>query len=400
MTDKLYWLWAQTALGIGQGVRTDEIVSYFSTAKNLYFAGEMEWKLSGAFTLGQIEKLKKTKLDAAEKIAQQCMENGWKIITPDDADYPSMLFKLPNLPLVLYVDGKLDCLKNRITIAVVGSRKTSRNSACIARALSSSMARSGAVIVSGGALGIDSAAHLGALDEKSPTVAVLGCGFNCNYLSENQAMRNDISKVGAVITEYPPDAGALSYHFPFRNRLISGLSYGTAVIEAGAKSGSLITARLALEQGRDVFAVPGDITSSFHIGANRLIRDGAKPVFNAMDVLEEYAMRFPEMMNIDKVENELKMKTYSDPPTSVPLNDNPERKEKGEVKFVKFPEPPLLSENAGKIYRAFEKSTMQAEELIIKTGLDTVDFMSAMTELEILDLVVPGAGKIYTIKQK
>lgn len=310
-----------------------------------------------------------------------------------------MLFKLPNLPLVLYVDGDLDCLKNRITIAVVGSRKTTRNSACIARALSASMARSGAVIVSGGALGIDSAAHFGALDEKAPTVAVLGCGFNCKYLSENQAMRNDIAKNGAVITEYPPDADALSYHFPFRNRLISGLSYGTVVIEAGAKSGSLITARLALEQGRDVFAVPGDITSTLHVGANQLIRDGAKPVFNAMDILEEYAMRFPEMMDIEKVENELKMKTYSDPPTVVPLDDNPKRKEKGEVKFIKFPEPPLLSDDAKKIYRAFETPTMQAEEIIIKTGLNTVDFMSAMTELEILDLVVPGAGKVYTIKQ-
>lgn len=399
MTDKIYWLWLQTALGISNGVKSDEIISYFSDAKSLFFAGEREWKLSGVFTPKQIERLSKTKFTAAEKIAAQCAENGWKIVTPEDKEYPSLLFKLPNLPLALYVDGSLDCLKNRITVAIVGSRKTSRNSACIARALSASLARSGAVIVSGGALGIDSSAHLGALDEKSPTVAVLGCGFNCKYLSENQPLRNSISKNGAVVTEYPPDTDAQAYHFPYRNRLISGLSYGTVVIEAGAKSGSLITANLALEQGRDVFAVPGDIASSFHVGANKLIRDGAKPVFNAMDVLEEYAMRFPDMLDIDKIENELKMKTYADPPVMQKLEDNPKRSEKGSVEVVEFDEPPLLSENAKKIYRAFDTPTMQAEEIIIKTGLNTVDFMSAITELELLGIVMSGAGKVYTIKR-
>ena len=398
MNEKIYWVWLQSAMGISSCVKSDELVSYFGSAKSLYFAGEYEWRISGILTPAQINRLKQTELESAEKIISRCIKNNWQIITPDDGKYPSMLFKLPNFPLVLYTIGDLDCLKNKITIAVVGTRKPTRNSACIARALSASMVRSGAVIVSGGALGIDSAAHTGAIDEKGMTVGVLGCGFDCNYLEANRALRNEISLNGALITEYPPDTQALGRNFPVRNRIISGLSYGTVVIEASEKSGSLITANYALEQGRDVFAVPGDITSSGFTGANKLIHDGAKPVFSAMDVLEEYAMRYPDKMDIEKIESLLPMKTYADPPSKKKPDDNPKKTEKGEAKLVKFPEPPLLSENARKIYRAFDTIQMQADEIILKTGVSAGDFSSAMTELEMFDMVELCAGKTYKLK--
>ena len=398
MSEKIYWVWLQQTLGISQSVKADEIVSYFGTAKDIYSAGEYEWRLSGIFTPKQIERLRNKDLSYAQKIINQCGENGWKIVTPDDGEYPSMLFKLPDLPLVLYVSGNLDCLKNRITIAVVGTRNPCRNSACIARALSASITRSGGFVVSGGALGIDSASHTGALEAGGKTVAVLGCGLNSNYLSENKALRNEISKNGALVTEYPPDTPAYGRNFPYRNRIISGLSYGTVVIEASERSGSLITARYALEQGRDVYAVPGDIMSSGFTGANRLIHDGAKPVFNAMDVLEEHAMRYPELIDGNKIEQTLTMKTYSDPPSKGKTDDNPPRSEKGEARVVKFPEPPLLSEDARKIYRAFDSEAMQADELILKTGLSAGDFSCAMTELELFDLVELQAGKLYKLK--
>ncbi|MEE1246392.1 MAG: DNA-processing protein DprA, partial [Acutalibacteraceae bacterium] len=147
MKDKLYWVWAQNALGISSNVKSDEIISYFGNAESLYFAGEYEWRISGIFTPGQINKLKTTTLDEAKKIVSDCQRYRIKIITPDDADYPSMLFKLPNLPLVLYVRGNLDCLKNKISIAVVGAREASDIGARIARALSASLSRSGAIIV-------------------------------------------------------------------------------------------------------------------------------------------------------------------------------------------------------------------------------------------------------------
>lgn len=386
MKDKLYWVWAQDALGISSSVKSDEIISYFGKAEALYFAGEYEWRISGIFTRGQINKLKSTGLDNAERIIAECEKYKIKIVTPDDRDYPSMLFKLPNLPLVLYVRGNLDCLKNKISIAIVGAREASDIGLRIARALSASLSRSGALIVSGAARGIDSAAHNGAFDAGTNTVAVLGCGFGANYLPENEPLRREIAGHGALITEYPPHTPALGRNFPFRNRIISGLSYGTVVIEANERSGSLRTVNHAIEQGRDIFAVPGDITSSMNMGTNKLLREGAKPVFNAMDVLEEYAERFPDLLDIDKIETTLKTENRRAKP--VP--------EKEQV----FEKPTVSQKISGKarlVCDAFNKEIMQADELILSTGLSAVEFMSAMTELELLGVIEPLAGKNYKI---
>lgn len=396
MNDKVYWVWAQDALGISASVKTDEIVSYFGTAKKLYLAGEYEWKISGIFTNGQIRKLKSTALDNAEKIVAECDRYRIKIVTPEDDGYPSMLFKLPNLPLVLYVRGDLDCLKNKITVAMVGAREASDIGVRIARSLSASLSRSGAVVISGAARGIDSAAHTGALNAGAKTVAVLGCGFGTNYLPENEALRREIAHHGALVTEYPPRTPALGRNFPFRNRIISGLSYGTIVIEANEKSGSLRTVNHAIEQGRDIFAVPGDITSSMNMGTNKLLRDGAKPVFNAMDVLEEYAERYPDLLDMKKIETVLKMDQ-----TPMNTSEKVEKKEQTENKkktaFVKPTASKGISDTAKLVFDSFTQETMQAEELILKTGLSTVDFLSAMTELEILRYVEPLAGKNYKI---
>lgn len=401
MTDgRIYWIWLQNRLGISTSIKTDEIFGYFGTAEELYNAGSYEWRISGIFNPAQVEKLKNKDLSQAERIMSTCIKNNFDVITPNDESYPSMLFKLPNFPAVIYAKGDLDCLKNKITIAVVGTREPTRNSATIARALSASMARAGAVIVSGGALGIDSAAHTGALDANGNTVAVLGCGLDSDYLSVNRALRNDISKNGAVISEYPPGTNALARNFPIRNRIISGLSYGTVVIEAGEKSGSLITARYAAQQGRDIYAVAGDLFSSKFSGANKLIQDGAKPVFSAMDVLEDYASVYPEMMDISKIENKLCLKNYEDPPSAKPIEDNPRKQKTGDVKFIKVPVPPLLSENAKKVYLAFDSAEMQSEELVIKSGLDAGKFSSAITELEMFGIVESRPGRNYVFKNK
>ncbi|MEE1065873.1 MAG: DNA-processing protein DprA [Acutalibacteraceae bacterium] len=396
MNDKIYWIWLQQSLGINPTIRTDEIVSYFGSAKSLYFAGEMEWRLSGIFTPKQISKLCNQDLSKAENILTVCAKNNWQVVTPGDGNYPSMLFKLPNFPLVLYVNGDLDCLKNKITIALVGTREPTVNSSCAARSLAASLTRSGAVVISGGALGIDSASHQGALDANGKTVAVLGCGLDCNYPVANQAMRKQISQNGAVVTEYPPGTMALARNFPIRNRIISGLSYGTLVIEAGERSGSLITANYALEQGRDVFAVPGDILFSGFTGANKLIRDGAKPVFNALDVLEDYAIRYPDLIKTEQIETTLTLQEQQSRPvekTQVKVAEKTVEKS-----IVRKPEPSGLSEDARKIYRAFDRSEMQKEELIMKTGLGVSAFACAMTELELYGVVELLAGKNYKLK--
>lgn len=398
MNKKVYWVWAQDALGISSSVKSDEIVSYFGDAERLYFAGEYEWKISGIFTNGQINRLKSTTLDKANGIVAECEKYKIKIVTPGDGDYPSMLFKLPNLPLVLYVRGDLDCLKNKITVAIVGARKASDIGVRIARSLSASLSRSGAVVVSGAANGIDSAAHTGALNVGAKTVAVLGCGFGADYLPENEPLRREIAHHGALVTEYPPRTPAFGRNFPFRNRIISGLSYGTVVIEANERSGSLRTVDHAIEQGRDIFAVPGDITSSMNMGTNKLLRDGAKPVFNAMDVLEEYAARYPDMLDIDKIEKILTV-NREDSKLLSKKETEPQKGESEKAVFVKTAAPKGISENARLIFDAFTEETMQAEELILGTKLGTTDFLSAMTELEILGYIEPLAGKNYKIKQ-
>lgn len=398
MNKKVYWVWAQDALGISSSVKSDEIVSYFGDAERLYFAGEYEWKISGIFTNGQINRLKSTTLDKANGIVAECEKYKIKIVTPGDGDYPSMLFKLPNLPLVLYVRGDLDCLKNKITVAIVGARKASDIGVRIARSLSASLSRSGAVVVSGAANGIDSAAHTGALNVGAKTVAVLGCGFGADYLPENEPLRREIAHHGALVTEYPPRTPAFGRNFPFRNRIISGLSYGTVVIEANERSGSLRTVDHAIEQGRDIFAVPGDITSSMNMGTNKLLRDGAKPVFNAMDVLEEYAARYPDMLDIDKIEKILTV-NREDSKLLSKKETEPQNGKSEKAVFVKTAAPKGISENARLIFDAFTEETMQAEELILGTKLGTTDFLSAMTELEILGYIEPLAGKNYKIKQ-
>ncbi len=341
-------------------------------------------------------KLKSTSLDSAEKIVAECEKYKIKIVTPDDDNYPSMLFKLPNLPLVLYVRGDLDCLKNKIAVAMVGAREASDIGVRIARSLSASLSRSGAVVISGAAKGIDSAAHTGALNVGAKTVAVLGCGFGTDYLPENEPLRREIAHHGALVTEYPPRTPAFGHNFPFRNRIISGLSYGTIVIEANERSGSLRTVNHAIEQGRDIFAVPGDITSSMNMGTNKLLRDGAKPVFNAMDVLEEYAERYPDMLDINKIESIL---TTEPETVRTEKRKKEEKAEKQAAKnFVKSAAPNNISEKARMIFNAFSEETMQAEELILRTKLSTVDFLSAMTELEILGYIEPLAGKNYKLK--
>ena len=272
MNYDLYWVWL--SCGLGAGASCLDLVSYFEwDPYEIYGTTFNDIFRLNVLTKRRIEKLKNFPLEKAEEVLKICKENGWKIVTPSSEYYPRNLLTLQDLPLVLFVDGDETVLSNELSVSVVGARKASDYGAAVARALSSAMASVGFTVVSGGALGIDSAAHQGALDEDGKTICVLGCGLGTKYLMDNEELRRNITKKGALVTEFMPFTPAGRTTFPLRNRIISGLTLGTVVVEAGERSGSLITARLANEQGRDVFAVPGDLVSSSFLGTNNLIRN-------------------------------------------------------------------------------------------------------------------------------
>ena len=388
MNEQLYWIWLSMALGAG--ARTDEILSAFPHPRTLYETDRTGRLLSGVFTRAQMDRLEKTTLQAAARVADLCKTNGWRILTPQDADYPALLQPLVDQPLALFCDGDPAFLNRSVAIGVVGTRKPTVESVKIARRLCADMAAAGAVIVSGGALGIDSAAHEGALLADGKTVCFMGCGLGTDYLRENEALRREIRKNGALISEFPPFTPASRITFPTRNRLISGVSCGVLVVEAGEKSGSLITARRATEQGREVFAIPGSVLTSAYTGVNRLIRDGAKAVTCAEDVLEAFAMMYPDRLDLAAV-GRVSETSVSAQPAQTAVSPAPEEK-----KIKKVPAAPL-DPDAACVYNLFGNTPLHPDEIAAATGLPPARLIPVLLQLTLADLITQTEGGCYTL---
>ena len=403
MNYDLYWVWL--SLGLGAGASCLDLVTYFEwNPYEIYGSTFNEIFSLNVLNKKRVEKLKSFPLEKAEEILRVSKENGWKIITPSSEYYPQNLLNLQDLPLVLYVQGDETVLTNEMSVSVVGARKASDYGRAVARALSSAMASLGFTIVSGGALGIDSAAHQGALDEKGKTVCVLGCGLGTKYLMENQPLRDKIVQNGAVVTEFPPMTSASKTTFPLRNRIISGMTLGTVVVEAGEKSGSLITARLAGEQGRDVFAVPGDLVSSSFLGTNNLIRNGAIPVFSPNDILEEYCYRFFDKLNNetrlpdDEIMRRAQSYLLSEDFTQEVKEEKPKAEKEVVLKpTVKKQAPKYLTPNALKVYELISEEPIHVDDITDKCNFSIEETLSALTELEVYGLVTQISGRRYKI---
>jgi len=299
-------------------------------------------------------------------------KNEIKIITYQDELYPAKLMNIYDRPPFLYVRGNLN--KNDINIAVVGSRLASTYGKYTTEKISRELALKGLTIVSGMARGIDSVAHRGALTAHGRTIAVLGSGLDVIYPPENKKLFTDIIQNGAVISEFPPGTPPLSANFPTRNRIISGMSYGVVIVEAGEKSGSLITARLALEQGREVFAVPGSIDSAGSRGTNKLIKQGAKLIENIDDILEEIFPQFDGTIVLK--------------PPSV---------SNSEVIAAKPAE--ILSTVDQKIISYISGSRVHIDDLISSTGLSSADILGALTTLELKGIIQQHPGKFFSLKK-
>lgn len=399
MSDRKYWIWLQLCLGAGAYFK--EIIEEFGSVEQLYNSNLIEWKMSRSLVRSQIDNLQKYKLADTEKIIEECNRNNWDIISYDDNRYPERLKEISNPPAVLYIDGVLPDIDSSVAVGIVGTRKASTYAVKVADVMARGISLCGALVVSGGALGVDSAAHSGALSVGAKTVAVLGNGLGSDYLKGNKDLREAIRRNGALVTEFPPFTPASKITFPIRNRIISGLSLGVLVVEAGVKSGSLITAKFANEQGRDVYSVPASIFDSNFLGTNKLINDGATVATSPYILIERYASHY-DSIDLSK------MKTVRELTESKNHNSaNSQPKE--QVTFDKIVDD--RRENVQKqrqvlsldgdertVYNALGDDFEHIDTLIQKTALPISCVTSALTLLEIKGIVQSASGKRYRLK--
>lgn len=287
-----YWLALSRAPRIG-AVTFKQLLQRFGHPEQVFLATQRDW-LNAGLKDKTIEYLQNPDWQAIETDLQWLQQPNNHILTLDHIYYPKYLREIHDAPPVLYAHGQLDVL-HRPQIAIVGTRKPSQQGYELAKGFASSITQAGFVVISGLAMGIDEAAHWGAVAVNGQTIAVTGTGLDRVYPAKNYQLAHTIAQHGLLLSEFPLKTPAHAENFPRRNRIISGMSLGTLVIEANVRSGSLITARLAAEQGREVFAIPGSIHNKLARGCHALIKEGAKLVESANDVIEELLIHLPSI---------------------------------------------------------------------------------------------------------
>lgn len=290
MSDLKYWLGFNYVSGIGPA-KIQALLGYFGSLENAWRATDEQLRDIG-FDVRAIDSLNDARRNFdLDRYVSQVETSGVQVLTWETSAYPDLLREIPAAPPLLFIRGQFEPI-DRWAVAVVGTRRMTAYGRQVTRDLVAGLVHNGITIVSGLARGIDAIAHRTALEEGGRTIAVMACGIDKVYPPEHRELARDIvAGRGAIVTDYPFGAEPESNHFPARNRLISGLSLGVVVIEAGEKSGALITSRFALEQNREVFAVPGNIHSPVSLGTNRLIQQGGKLVIRVEDILEELNLR-------------------------------------------------------------------------------------------------------------
>lgn len=392
MSNLKYWLWL-TSLREPRNTEKRELLRRLGGPERLYYAEEEELALTGLSRRG-VEALADKSMDAAERILERCDSLGLRILTMEDTEYPQRLKSVYDPPLLLYVRGRLPRFDDECAVAVVGTRTCTPYGELSAEKLSFAMAKQGALILSGLAKGIDAAAHRGALRAGGCTVGVIAGGHDIVYPPSSSYLYEDVAAAGAILSEYPPGTEHRGSHFPVRNRIISGLSLGVVVLEAPEQSGTLITAGRALDQGRDVFAVPGQVGDRRCAGSNQLLRDGAGVVTDAWDVLGHYAGRFPHKIRSLRMEEPRRFGGGAP-------EEKPEKKKEKKPEAPAQPEKPVLdlsgdhglTDDQLRIVRALNGRTVQVDDLVEETQIPTRRVLSALTVLELDRIVTQESGK-------
>lgn len=338
-------------------------INWYGDITEINRMDEAEIKSTGIFSESQISRiLDKNSTKDLTQYLKKVRIKGAEIITDVDDDYPESLRVIDDRPMVLYIKGSL-VKEDAIAIGIVGSRKATSYGKWACEKTSGNLARLGVTIISGLATGIDTYAHRAALDAGGRTIAVLGCGVDVIYPQKNRVLYEEIPTAGALISELPLETQPLPHHFPMRNRIISGMSLGIAVIEAQEKSGSLITASYAASQGKDVFAVPGNINSIYSSGTNLLIKDGAKPLLNIEDIIEE----IPKLKSISR-----------------------------NVKSKELDKVPL-SETEKKVLSTLQEGPLHCDIIALRTGLDISTVLGTLMILEMKETIKELSSRIFSL---
>ena len=409
MSTLRHWIWLSTR-GFAPGQYAARLLEAFGSPEGVYHADQGAYE---ALDLPQKVKtaLQDKSLREADQVLDHCQRLGIRVVTIQDAGYPQRLREIDTPPAVLYVKGTLPDLDQEAAVAIVGARKASPYGIAAARKLGHDLARQGAVVVSGSAWGIDQAALQGAIQAGGRVVSVLGNGIDVIYPQGAQSLYEDVAKAGAVLSEYPPGTEPRGAHFPVRNRLIAGLSLGVVVAEGTETSGSLITARWALEQGRDVFAVPGSIDSALSRGPNGLIRRGeAMLIQDAWDILEEYQFLYPaKLQPRNPLPQQAEAARLAPEPVkeeTVPkgavqnANRVPEKPPEADILVVDLrQEPEAFTDDEAAILRTLQvRGALTPDDLTEATGIPARRILSALTLLQIRRLVGEETGKRFTTK--
>ena len=416
-----HWIWLAHRPGMNDRMKV-QLLQHFCDPEDIFFADRDAFDHIEGLSADAADSLRDKDLIPAEDILEVCHREKIHILTYRDAAYPTALKNIPDPPIVLYYKGQLPELDASPVIGVVGTRKASAYGLTTAKRMGYQIGKCGGIVVSGMAYGIDGMAMSGALTAGQKVIGVLGCGVDIVYPLSNRSLFRDAEAYGCILSEFPPGTRPARWTFPKRNRIISGLSNGVLVVEAPEKSGALITARLAAEQGRDVFAVPGNIDIPSFVGSNRLLRDGAIMVSSGWDILSEYQAMYPD--KIRREDAPVHQTAYPDevvkaaeqaekplpkvaqkavvPREKTHLKKNLEKKviDNGlSTPYSDVNKPkPKLSEEEQKIVAAIENGERLVDDVIAETGLTTGKLLSSLTMLELKGIIRRLPGKRISLK--
>ncbi len=409
-----YWIWLSQALGYNTP-KVKRLYELYPVISEFCSGNKNEWRFCGILSENDIDKLSAVSFESAQNIIDRCNQLGYSVLSIDDEKYPMCLYNIDAPPAVLYISGNLPDVDNRLTIGIVGTRRATKYGLDNAYKIGYALSKYGVATVSGGALGIDCASQRGSLAADGVTVCVRGCGINYDYLRENENMRKSATKRGAVISEYPPDESPRNYYFPARNRIIAALSDGVVIIESGSKSGSLITASLALEQGKEVFALLGN-NSPQNEGSNNRIKEGsAIPITDFMDILNEFDNLYATDGEVDfdnisfediaaipvkgKSPFRNRPKTFvKNNINNVPLETIADLQENEQTKEIKHKTNLNLNDTALKIYNYITNDPVHIDKISSDLQIPVFKVLSSITELEMKDLVKAIQGRRYVLK--